>query len=455
MTGSTKQTGALRNRDFLKFWIGETVSLVGIEVTRFALPLVAVLTLSASALEVGVLNALRYVPIVVVSLFAGVWLDRRRRRPVLLGANLSRAILIGTVPAAAAGHVLSMGWLYVVAVVVGVLTVLFDVGSLSYLPSLVGRDLLADANGRLQASFSLAMIAGPSLAGALIGFTSAPAALTLNAASFLFSVVMISLIRAPESAPAVTADRPSVRSSIAEGLRAVYGSPMLRNLLTQSGTYNLFFNAMMTVFVVYAVRTLGLSAAQLGIVLGTGALAALAGSIQANRITRRFGLGRTLVATTILACTPQLLFLLARGPDAVSMAILIGAQAVYGFTIVIFNVNTLTLRQVVTPHRLLGRMNASYRMVLFGTIPFGALLGGALGEYLGLRAAMVITVILLTAPVLWTTFSPVFRLEKMPTGPDEAEPESGAPPATPPDPVPAQPTAEPTDRTTASPRGGQ
>lgn len=425
--------GALRNKEFLKFWTGETISLLGTEVTRFAFPLVAILSLSASAFEVGVLNAMRYVPVVVVSLFAGVWLDRRRRRPILLYTNLFRAILIGLVPLAAVTDTLSIELLYVVALGIGALTVLFDVGSMSFVPTLVDRQLLADANGRLQTSFSLAMIAGPSLAGFLVGLFTAPITLTVNAVTMLVSVLMLASLRTHEEAPALPDDRPTVRQSIAEGLRAVFGSRMLRNLLTQSATFNLFQNAMMTVFVVYAVRTLGLSAQLLGFVLGVGALGALAGALTANRITKKVGLGRVLFVTTLAATMSPILFLLARGDDPLSMGILFVSHAIYGINLVIYNVNTLTLRQVVTPNRLLGRMNASYRMVLFGTIPLGALLGGTLGQYLGLRQAMVITVILLLSPIAWTFFSPVFRLPAMPTGPEEDTP----PPAAPVSPAPA------------------
>jgi MFS family permease len=428
--------GALRNPQFRRFWIGETVSLLGTEVTRFALPLVAVLSLSASAFEVGVLNAMRYVPIVVVSLFAGMWLDRRRRLPVLVASNIGRAVCIGAVPLLAAFDSLTLWLLCLVALVLGTLTVLFDVGSLSFVPSVVGRPQLPDANGRLQTSFSLAMIVGPGLGGFLVAAVGAPATLALDAVSYAVSVVMLLSLRVNEPAPDVPAVRPTVRASIAEGLHAVFGNRVLRNLLTQSATFNLAQNAMLTVFVLWTVRTLGLSASQLGLVLGIGSLGGLAGGLFANRITRAVGYGRTLRLATTVAGLAPLLFLLARGPDLVSVTVLTGAYGLAGFMLVIYNVNTVSLRQVVTPNRLLARMNASYRMVLFGTIPLGALLGGTLGQYLGLRPAMAITVVLLTTPIAWTFFSPVFRLPALPSGPDD-------PLVGPPGSAPAAPEADP------------
>lgn len=440
MSDAVKTSGALRNPEFRKFWIGETVSLIGTEITRFALPLVAVLSLGASAFEVGLVNAMRYVPIVIVSLFAGIWLDRRRRLPVLIASNIGRAVFIGIIPLAYALDGLSLWLVCLAALGLGTLTVLFDVGSLSFVPSVVERPQLGDANGRMQTSFSLAMIVGPGLGGFLVGALTAPVTLVLDACSYAFSVAMLLSLRVREPEPHTPAERPTLRSSIAEGLRAVYGSPILRNLLTQSATFNLAQNAMLTVFVLYTVRTLGLTAQQLGLVMGIGSLGALAGALSATRITRVVGYGPTLRLATIVAGLAPLLFLVARGADVVSIALLTVAYGAAGFMLVIYNVNTVTLRQIVTPNRLLARMNASYRMVLFGTIPLGALLGGALGQYLGLRTAMVITLVLLTSPIAWTFFSPVFRLAELPTGPEETT-------------QPAAPT-EPTDEA-AEPEGAK
>jgi MFS-type transporter involved in bile tolerance (Atg22 family) len=248
---------------------------------------------------------------------------------------------------------------------------------------------------------------------------------------------MLLSLRVREPEPEVPEQRPTLRASIAEGLRAVYGSPVLRNLLTQSATFNLAQNAMLTVFVVYAVRSLGLSAQQLGLVLGVGSVGALAGALLGTRVTRAVGYGRTLRLATIVANLAPLLFLVARGTDPLSVAVLTVAYGTAGFWLVIYNVNTVSLRQAVTPNRVLARMNASYRMVLFGTIPLGALLGGTLAQYLGLRPAMVITLLLLTTPIAWTFFSPVFRLPALPTKPDES---IAAVPTTP---APPEPTAEP------------
>jgi hypothetical protein len=274
-----RRDSLMRNRDFVKLWAGETVSLIGTQITQFTLPLVAILTLGATVFEVGVLNATRYAPVVILSLLAGVWLDTRRRRPILIACSLGCAVLIALVPVSYAAGLLSMTLLYVVSALVGSLTVVFDVGVLSYVPGLVAPRHLADSNGKIQSSTALAGIAGPGVAGLLVGILTAPVTLAVDAFSYLCSALGLATIRKTEPAPEVPEQRPSVRASIAEGLRAVYGSAMLRSLLTQSGTFNFFQNALITVFVVYAVRDLGLTPAQLGIVIGAISVGGLTGAL--------------------------------------------------------------------------------------------------------------------------------------------------------------------------------
>jgi MFS family permease len=407
------------NRDFVKLWSGETVSLIGTQITQFTLPLVAILTLGASVFQVGLLNACRYAPVVVVSLFAGVWLDRRKRRPVLIACSLGNAVLIGLIPLSYGLGLLSMGLLYVVCLLVGVLTVVFDVGVLSYVPSLVERRHLADSNGQIQTSTSLAGIAGPGLAGILVGILTAPVTLTVDAVSYLCSAIGLITISRREPEPEQPEVRPPVRTSIAEGLHAVYGSSTLRSLLSQSATFNFFQNGFMTIFVVYALRVLHLSPLKLGIVVGAISVGGVAGATVANRIRLRAGFGRTVLMTTIFAGICPLLLVIPRGNGVLAMAALIVVELIFGFNVLVFNVNTITLRQTVTPNRLLGRMNASYRLVLFGTGPIGAVLGGWFASAAGLRPALVTAAVLLVVPSLWIFFSPIFRMKDMPSGPIE------------------------------------
>ncbi|MGH3373827.1 MAG: MFS transporter [Actinoallomurus sp.] len=409
----------MRDADFMKIWAGESVSLVGTQITIFALPLVAILTLHASVFQVGLLNMSRNLPLVVFSLLAGVWLDRMKRRPILIACSLANAALIGLVPLSSAMGWLSMGLLYAVTILVGIFSVFFDVGVLTYMPSLVGRRKLPQSNSMIQTSTSLAMVAGPGIAGALIGVLTAPVTLAADAISYVCSAIGLMTIRKREPEPEQPAQRQSIRRSIAEGLRSVYGSPVLRSLLGLSASFNFAQSAFITILVVYAVRSLGLSPFQLGIVIGATAVGGGIGAALANRVSKIFGVGPTMLCSLSGATLFPLLFLIPQDNGFFSVLLMSAIQFVYGFGVLIYNVHTVTLRQVVTPDRLLGRMNASYRLVLLGTQPPGAFLAGVVGQEFGLHTALLVAVIVFPFPILWSVFSPVMRMKEMPAGPDE------------------------------------
>jgi MFS family permease len=410
------------NSDFVKLWAGETVSLTGSQITQFALPLVAILTLHAGVLQVGLLSACRTAPTVLVSLFAGVWLDRRRRRPILIFCSLTNAALIALVPISYAAGLLSIALLYVVTLASGVLSVVFDIGVLTYVPTLVDRRHLADSNSKIQASISLSLVAGPGLAGAMVGALTAPITLIADSVSYLCSATGLISIAKPEQPPEIPAVRPSVRSSIAEGIRAVYGSPILRSLLNLSATFNFVQAGFITIFVVYGVRVLHLSPFRLGLVLGAIAVGGIVGAMLSNRISPIFGIGPTMFGCLSTATVCPMVLLLPRDGSFGSMAIMICTELIYGFGVLSFNVITVTVRQTVTPNRLLGRMNASYRMVLFGMAPLGAALAGFLGQHFGLRTALVIAVLAFPSTILWMIPSPVVRMREMPAGSAEDQP---------------------------------
>jgi MFS family permease len=417
--------GVLGNPDFAKLFAGETISQIGSQVTQFTMPLVAIITLNATAFQVGILNALKFVPVIVIALFAGVWLDRRRRRPIMIMCALGNAVLIGLVPIASVAGFLSIGLLYVVITLAGSLTVIFDVGALSFVPFLVDREHLTESNSKLQASISFAGIAGPGIAGFIIGLITAPITLSVDAVSYLFSAAGMLAITKREPAPEQLAEKPSIRASLAEGFRAVYGTKLLRILLGQSATLNIGFGMVSTIFTLYGIRVLGFSPDKLGIAIGSLAAGALCGSLLAGRIERLIGLPRTLSFAMVAVCASPLLLLIPRNADLASLALAMAAWLGHGFGISVWNVNTITLRQVLTPMRVLGRMNATYRMVLFGALPVGAFAAGLLGSALGLRHAILISVLALTTPMLWLAFSPVFRLKEMPTGPQSPTSKDG------------------------------
>jgi MFS family permease len=403
----------LRDGDFLKLWTGETISLLGTQVTALALPLLAVITLQASAGQVGLLNACRYAPFVFVTLIAGVLVDRVRRRPTMIVANSARAFLIGLIPLAAAFDWLRIEHVYAVGFALGVLTVFFDLAYQAYLPSLVERKLLTPANARLQASASVAELGGPGLGGLLVQALSAPYALIADAASFLVSVLSLATIEKQEPARLSTARAPLLRE-IGDGFRFTFANPYLRAIAGEAATFNLFEQTIMTAFVVYAIRDLELAPGILGLVLSTGAGGALAGSLVASRLSRRFGLGAAIVGSMSLACLVPLTIALpaANGtPTVLALALIF---SLWGGAVAVSNVLVVSLRQTITPDPMLGRMNASYRFFTYGAIPLGALLGGGLAELIGLRPTILVGALGLITALAWVIFSPLRGLAVLP-----------------------------------------
>lgn len=406
-------TGLWRHPEFLKLWTGQTISQFGTQVSQLAIPLTAVLVLNATPAQMGLLGAFEFAPFLILSLFAGVWVDRLRRRPILIVADIGRTVFLASIPVAALLHMVSVEQLYVVALLTGVLTVFFDVAYQAYLPVLVSREHLVEGNSKLEVSRSVAQIAGPGLAGALVQLVTAPVAIVLDAVSYVASVISLLFIKVPEPEPLHPKDQP-IWAELREGLSVVLGNPLLRSIAGCTATSNLFGNAMQAVYVLYITRELGLPPAVIGLIFAVSGPGALLGSLLAGPIARRFGLGRTIVGSIVVGGIANLLVPLAGGPPVLAAGMLMVAQFFVGVGGPIYNINQVSLRQAITPDRLQGRMNASMRFIVWGTIPIGALLGGALGQIFGLWptiAAMVLADLL--AP-LWIVFSPVRQLEAQP-----------------------------------------
>lgn len=279
---------------------GEAISLLGSQVTLLALPLAAVLLLDAGPGEMAILGLLTYLPFLVVTLPAGVWADRRRRRPLLLVANIGRAAALLAIPVSAALGVLSLPLLYVVTLVVGVLTVVFEVGYLSYVPSLVARHRLADANARLQATSSAAEVGGPGIAGLLIAAVGAPLAILIASASYLASAVLLFGIDRQEPEPAGAGQPSDILGDIRTGLRVTFTNPILRAFALEAATNNLAWQVVEVVLLIYAIQVLGLDALAIGTLFSIGAVGAVTGAVTAGRLGRRFGVGRTTTAAMVV-----------------------------------------------------------------------------------------------------------------------------------------------------------
>lgn len=377
-----------RHGPFLRLWTGQTISLIGSQVTLLALPLTAVLALRASPFQMGVLRAVQYAPALLIGLFAGVYIDRMRRRPILMAADFGRALLLGSIPVAAALSALSIGYLDGVAFLVGCLSVIFEAAYLAFLPALVGREQLVDANGKLAASDSVSRVVGPGLAGLLVQILTAPVAIVADAVSFVVSVVFLRLIHLdePRQAPSRRALWPEIR----EGLRFVLGHPLLRATLVSSGVTNFFSAIFNALFVLYAVRRLGLNAAGIGFIFLIGGLVGLSAAMVAGRLARRVGLGPVMTLGMLLIASGGGVIVAVTAGGAVTLVLLACAEALGAAGDAFYNVTVVSLRQSLTPDRLLGRVGASARFIVWGAQPFGALLAGVLGQTLGLRPTLAI-----------------------------------------------------------------
>jgi len=408
-------TGLWRHPNFVKFWLSETISLFGSQITLLALPLTAALTLQATPTQMGILGAAEFAPFLLVSLFAGVYVDRMRRRPILMWSNLGRAVLLGLIPLSALLGLLSIEQLYIIGFLVGVLTVFFDVAYQAFLPSVVQRDQLVEGNSKLEVSRSVAQVAGPGLAGGLVELLTAPITILFDSITFLISAFFLGLLRTSEEAPANDKQTRNIWGEIRDGLGVVFGSSLLRSIAAATATNNFFSSLWGAVFLLYLTRELGIEPAVLGLIFAVGSLGALVGATLPGWAARRFGLGPAIVWGQFLTGASSLLIPLANGPLAVAVPLLMLASFLMGFGNPIYNVNQLSLRQAITPDRLLGRMNASMRFIVWGTIPIGALIGGVLGEWIGLRPTLIVGVAGMALAFLWVYFSPVRELHEQPS----------------------------------------
>ena len=421
--------GLWRHGDFLRLWTGETISQFGSQISQLAIPLTAILVLDATAFEVAALTTVEFLPFIIFTLPAGVWVDRMRRRPILIAGDVGRAVLLGSIPIAYILDVLTLGQLFVVGFLVGICTVFFDVAYQSYLPSLVERNQIIEGNSKLEITRSAAQIGGPGLGGVLIEVFTAPYAVLLDAVSFAASALAIFRIRAVEETPPTVersdGKKPSMWTELKEGLRFVLSNPNLRAQAGCTSTSNFFSSVSFSIILVYAVRELDLSPGLIGFVFSLGALGGLAAALTATRISSRFGIGPTTIVMAAFFGPTMILYAIAPTGSA-AVPLLVTAQLIFGFTVVVYNIVQVSYRQAICPPRLQGRMNSVMRFIVWGTIPLGTLTGGALASWIGLRETIVIGAIGGGLAVLWIVFSPQRHLRDMPEPvDDEAATETG------------------------------
>jgi MFS family permease len=410
----TKGTGSRRawtSRTFRWVWTGSAVSMFGSEIAELALPLLALVTLSATAGEVATLRAAQFLPFLLATLPLGLLVDRRRRLPLMIGADLGRFVLIGAIPLSVwigLGHI---EVLYVTVFAAGVLTALYQIADFSFMPTVVRTEQLPDANAKIVATQSAMEIGGRGLGGLLVQALTAPVAVAVNAVTYLLSAVSLSRIRIDEPAPQRVGGRSPLRE-VVDGLSYAVRNSYLRALLGEATTFNLFNEAFMLGLMIYAVRDLGISPAGLGLVLTAGGLGSFLGAWFGTRMTGRWGYGRVLLVTLFAGNTVPVAAIGAGAVGGWAQPLLTGVFLVMGVGIGVANSHAVTVRQVAAPFELRGRVNAAYRLISWGMIPLGAVGGGVLATAAGPWSAMLAGSVGVAAASLWVAFSPVPRLRR-------------------------------------------
>ncbi|MFT7837037.1 MFS transporter [Saccharothrix sp. BKS2] len=411
--------------NFRNLWFGQTLSLFAAEITAGVIPLLAALTLNASVLEMGVLSAVSFLPYLVISLFAGVWLDRLPKRPVIVAADLARGVLLLLVPLAAVLDLLSMPFLLVIAVLIGVGTVIADIGSASFLPSVVGRRDLVDGNGKLEISNNASRMAGEAVGGVLVQVLTAPFALLFNTVAYAASAVFTQRIRVdPDVEPEVDEDdeeqpdarKPDFWREVGEGLRFVFGNPIVRTLAITALLFNLFTFFIEPVFLIFITRTLALEPIYIGLILSSSGVGGVVGAMISGRVSRKLPLGTLLVVTQVLAGAASLLIPVATlVPKPAAVVLIIVMHFVDAVMVIVYNVNQRSYRSAVTPDALQGRMNASIRMIVMGVCPLGALLGGVVGNALSATTALIIGSVGILSSGVYIAFTRIRSVKEIPT----------------------------------------
>jgi MFS family permease len=437
---------AFRKPDFVKLWTAATISLFGTQVSVIAIPVIAVVILGATPFEVALVGTFEFLPFLLFTLPAGVWVDRLPRRRILIIGDVGRAVMLATIPIAHILDVLTIWQIFVVAFVNGVFTVFFDIADQSYLPTVLDREELVDGNAKLQASMSTAQVVGQPVGGGLVGLLTAPFALALDALSYVLSALLIFAIRRRERAdspdpaaavedvvaltpagPSVATEaraertdppaRRSVRQEVAEGLRFVFGHRYLRNIAASTGWSNLFGNIAFAIFPVFVYRDLRLTPEIVGLIGGGFGAGALLGALTASKVAERVGVGNAILGSIFLGGPMTLLIPLANRETAL---LLIGGGGILsGWSQVVYNVNQVSLRQSITPEPMLGRMNATMRFIVWGTIPIGQIVGGLIATFFGTISGIWVGAIgglFAFVPIL---LSPVRKLRRI----EDAQPE--------------------------------
>lgn len=411
--------GLLKHHDFRNFWLGHTISSFGVQITTVAIPLIAALTLQASPLQMGILTAVEFLPFLLISLFVGVWVDRKSKRPMMIMSDIIRAIVLIGIPIGLFFDILSMPMLYIIAAIVGINTVVFEIAHVSYLPIVVKKDELVEGNSKLEFSSSSATVVGQSIGGVLIQVFSAPISILFNVGTYLLSAVYLSFIKKKEEIIVVPeGTEQNLWVDIREGASFVFRNNALRAILIGTVIFNLFTYVIEPIFILYISRTLALPPIYIGLIFSMSGVGALLGAFLAGPMVKKLGIGKTLVFSLFLAGFVSLIIPVATLLPLLPAVLLIMVMyMIDAAMVIVYNINQRSLRQAITPNQLQGRMNACMRMFGMGVVPIGAVLGGWLGTTIGTTPTLIVGAIGLMCSSIFIMFSSI-RTLSVPTESD-------------------------------------
>jgi MFS family permease len=404
-----------QNHAFVRVWSAASISIFGSLVTRIALPLVAILTLGAGPFEVALLRSMDVAAALVVGLVAGAWVDRLRRRPVLIWADLGRAVLLGTIPVSFLLGTLALWQLIAVAGLAAVLTTFFDAADNAYLPTIVERERLLEANSALAASGSVAEFAGFGISGFLVQLMSGPITIVINAVTYLVSAVLLLSVRRPEAPPPPRSEREPVLDEIRHGLRLVLDNPVLRAFVGAQMLISMLWGVFGATWFLFALDELGVSPATIGVIAGVGGASSFIGALVATRSTRRWGVGPVAIGAMLLAALGNLLIPIApAGMPLVAVAFLLGQQLVADSAVTVYDVTETSVRQSLVAEHELGRVASTFHVASAAAQLAATIVAGLLAEVIGLRLTSFLAPLggLLAAAVLY--WSPVRTLRELP-----------------------------------------
>ena len=411
----SRRGGLWGHADFLNVWSAETISQFGAQISIFAVPLIAAVSLNASPMQMGILAAAGPAPRLAVGFIAGAWADRLPRRPMMIATDLGRMVTSAMIPLAALTGHFSFEVLLLVAVLGGLQSVFFDAAWSALLPSLVGKKHLTDATSKLMGSASLAQIVGPALGGLLVGLIGGPPAMWIAVITFGLSAWFLQRVRAPEIAPDRTASATTMWMEVREGLGELWREPVVRALMNSSIVLNLGGFIFLSVYVLFMTRDLGLGSNGIGLVYASGGVGALLGTIIAPRLATRFGVGPSILAGAIAFGASNLFVPLAFHVPDLALAAVVLSEFCAWMSLMVFNVNRFALRQAITPDHLRGRIAASSMTMIAGATMLGSLAGGVIGNLWGVHQALYIGIIIMALAALWVWRSPVPAIVDFPT----------------------------------------